>query len=405
MEIAFQKKLTQLEKDKVILVAQVATLESKKAEFEKKIANETDNYSGQLNELKENFLLEKRAQAIEMERYKDRISEAEHELAELQSNYDRDRALWEGKYSFLEQQRDQAKTDLTDAQKKFEFALQQLQRARTADKENSESNQQSLIISIEKRYAAKMQEVQEAQNAQIRELLDKKDKLEKEVKSLSERLLLEDFGKKGNSQLLEKKLSDLLENEKKLQKEIDDLKNERDSRMIEFQRKFDKESDNWRAKYRECEQKVKESETKRSLTLFEYEKEKAKWNVERDYLINQHAELQNTLKKMEKKKEQLLVENEKMKSNRKPNILNSSINSNAYKGGLSRREASHSPMGKRYGRVMMEIDDNINFNMKTFEAFKHNHLFDGKSHSTSTNIDDERQDTEGDSISKYSLIK
>lgn len=48
----------------------------------------------------------------------------EKEYSEIQSSYERDKALWEGKFNFLEQQKDQAKQDLQEATKKFEMTLE-----------------------------------------------------------------------------------------------------------------------------------------------------------------------------------------------------------------------------------------------------------------------------------------
>ena len=42
----------------------------------------------------------------EGEKLRASTQEQERELSEVQAAYDRDRALWEGKFSFLESQRD-----------------------------------------------------------------------------------------------------------------------------------------------------------------------------------------------------------------------------------------------------------------------------------------------------------
>ena len=57
---------------------------------------------------------------------KAQLQETERELQDLQSNYDRDKALWEGKVLFLETQKDNYKRDLLDSQRKFEVTLEQL---------------------------------------------------------------------------------------------------------------------------------------------------------------------------------------------------------------------------------------------------------------------------------------
>ena len=62
---------------------------------------------------------DKQAVLEEVERWKREYSEVERKAGDLQNELDKDKALWEGKYKFLEQQRDNAKKDFDDASKKF----------------------------------------------------------------------------------------------------------------------------------------------------------------------------------------------------------------------------------------------------------------------------------------------
>jgi hypothetical protein len=52
----------------------------------------------------------------------------------------------------------------------------------------------------------------------------------------------------------------------------------------EFQKKLDKEKELLKNKITELEDKFREGEKKRSTLIFEYEKERAKWNLEKDHL-------------------------------------------------------------------------------------------------------------------------
>jgi hypothetical protein len=47
----------------------------------------------------------------------------EREFSEVASCYERDKALWDGKFQFLEQQKELAKSDLQEATRKFEMTL------------------------------------------------------------------------------------------------------------------------------------------------------------------------------------------------------------------------------------------------------------------------------------------
>lgn len=129
--------------------------------------------------------------------------------------------------------------------------------------------------------------------------------------------MMDQHSKSSNQIFLEKKLNELMENEKKYQQEIEKIKTERDSKYIEIQKKTDSEKDVIKQKISELEEKYREAEKKRSNLIFEHEKEKAKWNLEKDHLLNQKNELQETVQKIEKKKDMLLRENERLKNDSK----------------------------------------------------------------------------------------
>ena len=60
--------------------------------------------------------------------------------------------------------------------------------------------------------------------------------------------------------------------------------------------------------------------------LFEQEKERTKWNMEKDNLVTGKEQLMEELQKVAQKKEQFMLENQKLKSenkqSRKSNINN-----------------------------------------------------------------------------------
>lgn len=53
--------------------------------------------------------------------------------------------------------------------------------------------------------------------------------------------------------------------------------------------------------------------------LFEYEKERAKWQLERDNLVSQKSEMNEQIERLSLKKDQLLRENEKLRAENKGN--------------------------------------------------------------------------------------
>lgn len=132
-----------------------------------------------------------------------------------------------------------------------------------------------LITALEKNYKAKIEEINANHNRNIEELEDKNLKLEKIVKDLNEKYVLTSEGQKGSKLITEKKVYELLENEKRLLAEIDSLKEERDSKIMEYQKLLDAELEKFKSKITELENKNKETEMKRTALLFEHEKERA----------------------------------------------------------------------------------------------------------------------------------
>lgn len=90
---------------------------------------------------------------------KNQLSETERDLQDLQSTYDRDKALWEGKVQFLESQKDNYKRDLLESQRKFEITLDQLQKRGNQSKERQESSQQAILKVLESKYKQQIKEL------------------------------------------------------------------------------------------------------------------------------------------------------------------------------------------------------------------------------------------------------
>lgn len=98
---------------------------------------------------------------IDLEKYKALCLKYESEKNDLMALYDKDRALWEAKFTFLDQQREQAKIDLNEAMKKFESTLENLQKARSNEKNMNDSTITDMLLSLEKKYQTQINELTE----------------------------------------------------------------------------------------------------------------------------------------------------------------------------------------------------------------------------------------------------
>jgi len=113
------------------------------------------------------------------------------ELQEQRNLLDKERALWEGRFQFLEQQRDQAKADLEELQKKFQQSLELQQKMHFDNKTNAEHTHSQMIQQLEAKYAQRMKEQSDRETSARGELSQKIKALERDKAHLTERLELQ----------------------------------------------------------------------------------------------------------------------------------------------------------------------------------------------------------------------
>lgn len=307
------------------------------AELKAQLEHEIQQHEELAKKIREEAVQEFRTVISENEKLKAQLEKLEHDFEDISADYEKDKALWQDKVAFLENQRNQAKNDFADVQKKLELTLAHMQKQKSHNKENSE-HKSALLSTIDLRYQTQVQELKEAHTRHVRELEERIRSLEKDLRSLNERNALEIYDRTGGKALLEEKLQELKDNELKLLREIETLKEERDRKAVESQKLFENEREALSRKIYELEKLVQEKENKKAALIFEYERKNAEWHLERDHLIIEKADLQSTIYKLEKKKELVMKDNEKLKnelrSRSRSNLLNTSIGS-VYKAGIA----------------------------------------------------------------------
>lgn len=107
------------------------------------------------------------------------------------------------------------------------------------------------------------------------------------------------------------------------------------------------------------ESKFKESEVKRGSLIFEHEKERAKWEIERDHLLSQKNDLFETVNRLERKKELMLRENEKLRNDHR--YARKVVNSSFLGAPLHHLQNSTNSMKKR--GITEQIDKNSLFTL------------------------------------------
>ena len=337
----YQDKISQLEADKTALLEKYSSLEEKMKESQKKLAAENQAYQEQINQLKDKSSTEKRSLTESLQKYKAHSQEFEHKFNEVTAQYEKDQMLWKGKFQFMEAQKEEARNNLIDTQKKFELTLQQIQIRRTSETQNNEASYNSKLSNIEKRQQAQLQEINEDHKREVQDLQSKLEKLEKEIKSINEQSVLKNHSTAGSQTYMEKKVSEMYENEKRIQIELENVKTDRDTKIIEYQKQLDQERTTLKNRMFEFEQKTRDLETKKNSITFDHEKERARWYLEKSHLANKTNELQEISETLEKKKDALLRENEKLKSELKKFKKGMNLT-----GGLTMFSKGHSTAAK-----------------------------------------------------------
>jgi len=94
---------------------------------------------------------------------------------------------------------------------------------------------------------------------------------------------------------LEKRFAESIQNEEKLNLELEELKNERNRRVSEYQSQIEKERESFKQRLYESEKKARDAESKRANLLFTVEKERANWVLEEDQLKRKVNELEESI--------------------------------------------------------------------------------------------------------------
>ena len=96
---------------------------------------------------------------------------------------------------------------------------------------------------------------------------------------------------------------------------------------------LDKERESYKNKLRDTEGKGSRVEAKQTELILNHEKERAKWDQEKSYLLSQKEDAVDTSQRLEKRVENLLRENEKLRNdirNNKKNMYQAAQNTGGY---------------------------------------------------------------------------
>ena len=238
--------------------------------------------------------------------------------------------------------------------------LDTIQKKYNAEKDNIEHNTKITINNMEQKYQKQIKDLQDNHNRVYTDLINNNKEQEKEIKAL--RIENESIKtKRNNNSELTKRLEEMNAEKEKYRKFEDSLKEEKDRQISDLSSSFEKEKNEYKKKIMDIEKNLREAEGKRGALLLELEKEKAKWNIEKDNFITKNQELNDRISTIEKKNENLLRENEKLKNER--NMLrNRGYNKNnesKYISHISGTTATRKYDYNNYKNTMFKVLDNL----------------------------------------------
>ena len=314
MEANLHRRTGEMEREKSVLEEKYNNLVFKNEDLQRQHENEINELRKELGQLGSGKGVSQDEMRGTIDNLRMQLSDTEKSLSETKSAYDRDQLLWQHKFDFLDQAKTQAKQDMEKMQDDFHKTVDRFKTQNTSDKKDWETAQQRLLVAQENKYKNHIKDLTESHQKHYKELLSKNEQLERDLRELNDQLALEQRGKYSEHGSMEKKLEELRQSQAHLQAELDEAKAERDQKIVEYQKMVDKERETAKSKRVDLERRCKDAEQRRDALVFEYEKERAKWGLEKDHLINQKAEAQEYAERLEKKKDSLIREVEQQKS-------------------------------------------------------------------------------------------
>lgn len=109
-----QQSQAQNERDRAVQIEKYENLERSQQELIKTYEIENQKLQEQNDQLNQALSQGELGIRDQVEQWKSQFYEMERQHADLQMEFDKEKALWEGKFEFLEKQKEQAKKDNED---------------------------------------------------------------------------------------------------------------------------------------------------------------------------------------------------------------------------------------------------------------------------------------------------
>jgi hypothetical protein len=339
LEQAFLKQTCIHEKEKEILNEKNNNFEKKKKEMIDYYKKSIETINLETIGMREDFEKEINELKQENKKLKDKLNDADKENNTNHSN----KAFLKTKVESLENQIDENKKFMTDVQKKFDSILNNQIAKANIEKEKIQVELNTKLLDQKSHYEELIREMEDEFNRKIIEISRENEELENELNILSRQA--QSNIKASDPDKISKRISELLTYQNKLQKDLENSRSDKEKALNELNCNFQKERDLFNLKFLEMELALKEyeqlgySKTREGSSGYynsEYEKEKLKWNYEKD-------NLKKNINGLSIKVENLLKENDNLK--------------------LKYLEKSHSPIHNYRNNNNINNNNNSNMNI------------------------------------------
>lgn len=247
---------------------------------------------------------------------KEKHDQIENAYSDLQNKHDRETELSNNRIKFIEQQKDTAKRENEESQRNFTMTLESMQK-KIQDLKSDKDQAESRYKSLEGQVQLRVKDIQDSNAKMIEEIQRKNKTLERENKSLADKIEMVHKLKQSEAGSLEKKYEQAMENERRIKEELDLVKSEREQKIFELTAQLNKEREEAKQKLREVEGRKGNRELNMMQLQMEFEKERASWESMKTSLQQQKDEACDSLQRMEKRYDAKVQELERLRNDYK----------------------------------------------------------------------------------------
>jgi len=137
--------------------------------------------------------------------------------------------------------------------------------------------------------------------------------LEKENKSLQERVELANQQSQSEGGMMGKKIEKIMEERDRTKEEFDQFRADREKKIEDLKRTYEREKDLLKQKNNDLQQKAKNVDSKQTELILSHETNRAKWDQEKSYLLTAKEDALSEMRNIQRKYENQLKEVERLK--------------------------------------------------------------------------------------------